>query len=67
MSREPVSDVENREEALSKVRDALASLQRIPAAALDESKHETLCGMVDDASALERSLSNEIDQIRGEQ
>lgn len=62
--REPLADVEVREEALSNVRDALASLQRVPAAGLDESKHETIRELTDGAASLERSLSNEVDQMR---
>jgi hypothetical protein len=66
MSDEPLSDLEVREQSLSNVRDALAALQHVPAAALDETKHETISGMVDDARALERSLSNEVEQMRGD-
>lgn len=62
--QDPQSDLEVREQSLSGVRDALASLQQVPAAALDAEKHETLSEMVDDATSLERALSNEVEQMR---
>ncbi|WP_114578540.1 hypothetical protein [Saliphagus sp. LR7] len=62
--QEPLSDVECREQALAGVRDALAGLQHIPAAGLDVEKHETVREMVEDATALERSLANEVEQMR---
>lgn len=58
------SPLEVREQSLAGVRDALAALQGVPAAGLDSEKHETLTGMIDDATALERSLANEVDQMR---
>lgn len=61
---EPLSDLEVREQSLAGVRDALAALQQVPAAGLDAAKHETFQGMIDDATALERALSNEADQLR---
>ncbi|WP_226043344.1 hypothetical protein [Natrinema sp. DC36] len=61
---EPLSDLEVREQSLAGVRDALAALQQVPAAGLDAEKHETLREMTEDASALERALSNEADQLR---
>lgn len=64
MTDDPQSDLEIREQSLAGVRDALAALQGVPAAGLDAEKHETLSGMVDDATALERSLANEVDQMR---
>lgn len=64
MSGEPLSDVECREQALAGVRDALAGIQSVPAAGLDAEKHETVREMVEDATALERSLANEVEQMR---
>lgn len=64
MGDEPLSDLEIREQSLSGVRNALAALQQVPAAGLDAAKHETFQGMIDDATALERALSNEADQLR---
>lgn len=64
MGDEPLSDLEIREQSLSGVRNALAALQQVPAAGLDAAKHETFQGMSDDATALERALSNEADQLR---
>lgn len=64
--REPMSDLECREKALASVRDALAALQRVPAAGLDESKHATVRELTDGATSLERSLANEVEQLRGE-
>lgn len=61
----PQSDLEVREQSLSGVRDALAALQAVPAAGLDQEKHETFREMVDDAGALERQLANEVEQMRG--
>ncbi|QFU81750.1 hypothetical protein [Natronorubrum aibiense] len=67
MSNQPLlSDLEVREQSLAQVCDALAALQQVPAAGLNEAKHEMVTGMVDDARSLERSLSNEIDQMRGD-
>ena len=40
-NQQPLSDLE--------VRDALAALQQVPAAGLDEAKHETVTDIVDDA------------------
>lgn len=60
----PQSDLKVREQSLSCIRDALASLQQVPAAALDAEKHETLSEMVDDATSLERALLNEVEQMR---
>ena len=66
MSDNPLSDLEIREQSLAKTRDALAALQQIPAAALDETKHETVSEMVDTARSLERELQNETEQMRGD-
>lgn len=46
MSDEPLSDLVVREESLAKTRDALATLQQIPGAGLDEVKYETVTEMV---------------------
>lgn len=58
----PLSDAECREQALAGIRDALAGLQRIPAASLDAESHEAVREMVENANELERSLANESDQ-----
>jgi len=63
---EPMTDVEVREQALSNVRDALAALQHVPAAGLDESKHETVRELTEGATSLERALANEVEQMRGD-
>lgn len=60
------SDSEIREQALANTRDALAALQQIPAASLDEPKHETVTEMVDNCRSLERQLQNEVEQMRGD-
>ncbi|ELY72592.1 hypothetical protein [Natronobacterium gregoryi] len=64
--RQPLSDLEVREQSLSKARDALAALQQIPAAGLDEAKHETVTEMVDNCRSLERALQNEVEQMQGD-
>ena len=51
-----------REQALADVRDALAALNSVPAAGLDEMKHGQLREAVDNVEALERSLTNEVEQ-----
>ncbi|QRV14237.1 hypothetical protein JMJ58_14975 [Haloterrigena salifodinae] len=66
MSDELLSDLEVREQSLANTRDALAALQKVPAAGLDDSKYETISRMVDDARSLERALQNEVEQMRGE-
>jgi len=63
---EPLSDVECKEEALGGVRDAIAAVQRVPAPALDEKKHEQLQETTETLQSLERSLTNEVDQLRDE-
>jgi hypothetical protein len=63
-SEKPMSDLKCREEALAAVRDARAALQRVPAAALDGGKHETLQELVDGSESLERALTNEVSQLR---
>jgi len=50
---EPQSDLEIRERSLANIRDALATLQRVPAAGLDAEKHKTLRSMVDDPNERE--------------
>ena len=60
---EPLSDIECRRQALAGVRDALAGLQTIPAAGLDAEKHEKIRDDIADLRALERSLTNEVDQM----
>jgi hypothetical protein len=52
------------ETALAEVRDALASLNSIPGAPLDEQKHELLRSAASDVGALERALTNEVEQQR---
>lgn len=59
-----LSDVEVREEALARVRDALAPLQEVPAVGLDAEKHETLRELSDSLSSLESELTNEVSQMR---
>ena len=51
-----------KEDALVDVREALASLNMVPGAPLDEQKHEKLRSAVDDVSALERELTHEVEQ-----
>jgi hypothetical protein len=62
---EHVSEMKSREDALAGVRDALAAVNRVPAAGIDKEKHETLSDVADDLWSLERALQNEIDQQRG--
>ncbi|USZ73776.1 hypothetical protein [Natronosalvus halobius] len=64
-SNDPLSDLEIREQSLAHTRDALAALQKVPAAGLDQPKHETVTDLVDGATSLERQLANEVEQIRG--
>ena len=52
--------------ALSNVRDALAALNKIPATALNEAKHEQIRSAAEETEAVERSLANELDQMRGD-
>ena len=66
MTEKPLSDLEVREQSLAKTREALAALQQIPAAALDETKYETVSEMVGNARSLERELQNETEQMRGD-
>ena len=61
---DPLSERESREKALASVRDAVAALQGVPAAALDAEKHEQLVGADDDLRSLERALTNEVEQLR---
>lgn len=57
-------ELEVREEGLSGVRDALAGLNKVPAAALSGDQHDQLLGALEDVEALEGSLSNEVEQLR---
>ncbi len=50
------------EKALGDVRDALASLQQVPAAALAGDQHEQLRDAVENVQALEKALTNEMEQ-----
>lgn len=50
------------ERALSKVRDALSAVNQVPAAAIDENKHERICDVDETLRALESELQNELDQ-----
>lgn len=60
----PDGDLQCRERALSSVRTAIAALEDVPAIALDAEKHDTLQDSADDLESLERSLTNEVDQLR---
>mgnify|MGYP000574978588 CR=1 FL=1 len=61
---DPLSECESREKALANVREAMAALQGVPAAALDSPKHELLTEADDDLRSLERALTNEVEQLR---
>ncbi|WP_312912834.1 hypothetical protein [Natronosalvus caseinilyticus] len=61
--QDPLSDLEIREQSLAHVRDVLASPQKVPAAGLDQPKHETATDLVDGATSLERQLANEAEQM----
>lgn len=63
---EPVSRRAPREEALSELREALASIESVPAVALDEEKLELLRCARDDVMALESAVTNEVEQQRQE-
>lgn len=56
-----------KEEALAEVRDALAALQSVPGVALDQQKLEHLECACTDVEALERALTNEVEQQRGDE
>jgi hypothetical protein len=52
------------ERALANVRDALASLEKVPGAALAGDQHEQLLEAVENTEALEKALTNEAEQQR---
>lgn len=58
------SELETREAALSRAREALAAARQVPGAALDAGKAEDLSGAVDGLLSLERQLQNEVEQQR---
>lgn len=58
-----MTDADVRERALADLRDALAALHDVPAAALAGEQHEQLVDAVDNVQALETALANEIDQL----
>jgi len=64
MTDDPLSGLETREQALSNVRDALAAVNHVPAAALDTEKHATVSEIADNLQALESALQNEVEQQR---
>ena len=57
-----MSGTSPKEDALADVRDALASLNSVPAVALDTNKLELVRCARDDVASLERALVNEVDQ-----
>lgn len=61
-----MNDLETREEALSHTRDALAALRKIPAAGVSHDQAGEVISVIEDVDSLERALSNEVDQLRGE-
>lgn len=54
-----------REAALAAVREGLRAVETVPAAALDEQKHETLADVHDGLESLEAALTHEVDQLDG--
>lgn len=64
MTDKTLTELETRKQALSNVRDALAAVNRVPAAALDGEKHETVSEVADNLQALESALQNEVEQQR---
>jgi hypothetical protein len=59
-----ISQQERHEEALASVRESLAAIQDVPAAALDTEKHERLLQVDGDLRSLEKGLTNEVEQLR---
>jgi hypothetical protein len=55
-----------REQALADVRDALAAAESIPVAGVDEQKAATVRDVVDGLVALEKQLTNEVEQLQDE-
>ncbi|WP_135822988.1 hypothetical protein [Halostella litorea] len=59
-----MTDADVTERAQSKVRDALAALNEVSAAALGGDQHDRLLDAVENTEALETALTNELDQQR---
>lgn len=56
---------EPTERALAETREALASVNQIPAAALSSDQHEAVSETAEALGALEKELTNEAEQQRG--
>lgn len=63
----PNGDLGVHEVALADVRNALAKLNTVPAAALSTSQQEELTTARDRLQSLERQLQNETEQLRGDE
>jgi len=62
----PADDTDVTERAQANIRDALASLEKVPGAALAGDQHEQLLAAVESTEALEKGLTNEAEQQRGD-
>lgn len=53
-----------RAEALANVRDALAAVESVPVAGVDAAKGEAVRDVAADLGALEKQLTNEVEQLQ---
>lgn len=56
-----------KEESLSHLRDALAALNKVPAAGVSGEQHELVTDARDRVASLEAALQNEVEQQRGQE